>query len=86
MTDTSSPLTPAQMLAIHREIWDMPTLSRKHPEIIEHLADRYEVHFGMVSDVIVVHKDENRIEGFDTTDVRVAVDTLLAREAGQDPR
>lgn len=73
-------MTVEQMLATHREVWDMPTLAEKHPEILKHLDAKYEVHFGMFSDVIVYHRATRTPEGFETTDVRVAVETLLERE------
>lgn len=71
-------LSAAQMLDLHREVWDMPTLTEQYPSIVEHIADRYEGHFDMF---IVVPKDTGIPEGFTTTDVRVLVETLLAREA-----
>lgn len=74
-------MNAAQMLEVHREVWDMPTLAEAHPEILKHLDSRYEVHFGMMSDVIVIHKATRKTEGFATTDVREAVATLLEREA-----
>lgn len=76
--------SPADMLAIHRQVWDMPTLAAEHPTVLKHLASRYEVHFGMLrtgSDVVVVHVASGVAEDMHTCDVRVAVETLLAREA-----
>lgn len=79
MTDQ---MTPQQMLARHNMIWDMPMLARHHPEILDHLAERYEVHFDSASQVVVLDKTTGTAERFDTIDVRVAVRDLLAREAG----
>lgn len=74
-------MNAAQMLEVHREVWDMPSLAEYHPEILKHLDSRYEVHFGMMSDVIVIHKEGREIEHFSTTDVREAVALLLEAEA-----
>jgi hypothetical protein len=79
-------MNAAQMLAAHTECWDMPTLAEKHPEVIEHLSARYEIHFGMVSEVLVidkvtgVHEWMQALDGKPCFDVRVAVETLLVRE------
>lgn len=73
-------MKPAEMLALHREVWDMPTLMEQNEEILKHLDSRYEVHFGMMSEVIVIHKATREIEHFTTTDVREVVATLLERE------
>ena len=73
-------MSPAEMLAQHREVWDMPTLMETAPEVLQHLHERYEVHFGLVSEVIVVHRDTGLPEHFTTTDVREVVVTLLERE------
>lgn len=73
-------MSAAEMLAAHKEVWDMPTLAEQHPEVLQHLASRYEVHFDMASQVVVVHKATGASERFATTDVRVAVETLLTRE------
>lgn len=73
-----------QMLAKHREVWDMPTLASEAPEIIEWLSERYGVVFpeDFTGQVYVVHtQDGHRMEKMGTTDVRVAVATLLDRAA-----
>ena len=79
-------MTAAEMLAAHTECWDMPTLAERHPEVLTHLAERYEVHFGMVSEILVidkttgVHEWMKDLDGRPCFDVRVAVETLLCRE------
>jgi hypothetical protein len=80
-------MTAAEMLAAHTECWDMPTLAERYPEVMTHLAERYEVHFGMVSEILVIDKATGAHEWMQTADgkpcfdVRVAVETLLCREA-----
>lgn len=76
-------MTATEMLALHREVWDMPTLAEQHPAVLHHLAEHYEVHFDMASQVVVVHKATGAAERFATTDVREVVATLLQREAGE---
>lgn len=79
-------MNASQMLALHTETWDMPSLMEQHPEVIEHLDRRYEIHFGMCSEILVIHKDSGAhewmkaLDGKPCFDVRVAVETLLVRE------
>lgn len=73
-------MKPAEMLAKHREVWDMPTLMEQEPEVLQHLDSKYEVHFGIASEVIVVHRNPHKVEGFPTNDVREVVAILLERE------
>lgn len=80
-------MNAAQMLALHTECWDMPTLAERHPAVIEHLSAKYEIHFGAVSEILVIHKTTGvhewmqALDGKPCFDVRVAVETLLCREA-----
>lgn len=79
-------MSAAEMLALHTEVWDMPTLMEQHPEILKHLDSKYEVHFGMCSEILVIHKASGvhewmkALDGKPCFDVRVAVETLLCRE------
>ncbi len=74
---TACTLTTADVLAVHREVWDMPTLAETRPDVIAWLAQRFEVHFGMMSDVIIVDLATGRPTGHPTTDVREALLTTL---------
>lgn len=75
-------MTSEQMLAKHREVWDMPTLGETQPEILDHLAARYDVVFPemFTGQVYVITKATGAMEKMGTTDVREAVATLLERE------
>lgn len=74
---TTATLTPAEILAAHNETWDMPTLMESRPDILAWLSARFEVHFGIVSEVIIVHKATGKTRPTTTTDVRVALRDLL---------
>jgi hypothetical protein len=75
--ESGAPLTATDVLAVHREVWDMPTLAETRPDVIAWLEARFEVHFGMMSDVIIVDKATGRPTGHPTTDVREALLTTL---------
>jgi hypothetical protein len=75
-------LTAADVLAAHREVWDMPTLCESRPDVLAWLEARFEVHFGMMSDVIIVDKATGRPTGHPTTDVREALLTTLTGLVG----
>lgn len=79
MTDQHPGFDASEALAVHRATWDMPALNETRPDIIDWLAERYRVDFDMASQVVVVHLPSGRPEFFETTDVRVAVETLLRR-------
>lgn len=74
--------TAADVLAVHRDVWDMPTLGAQHPEMIEWLSERYEVVFpeDFTGQVYVVHRATNVLRKMNTTDVREALVTLLEEE------
>lgn len=76
-------MSATEMLRVHRKVWDMPALLELAPEIVEHLAARYEVVFpeDFTGQVYVVTKATGVMEKMGTTDVREAVATLLSREA-----
>jgi len=73
-------LTAADVLALHVQVWDMPTLATEHPAAIAWLAERYEVIFGMLSEVALFDKRTATAVAYDTTDVRVAVQRALEAE------
>lgn len=81
-------MSVAKMLEVHREVWDMPSLLELAPEVVTHLAERYEVVFPemFTGQVYVEHKHDGsyRLEKMGTTDVRVAVAALLEREVAQE--
>jgi hypothetical protein len=87
-------MTPEEMLDIHRQVWDKWALP---DEVFNHISERYQFEFekpGLPCPAIVHHRDESRIEQglpmverLQTEDIRHAISTLLAREAGLlDPR
>jgi hypothetical protein len=70
-------LTPAEVLALHQEAWDMPTLNREHPEAIAWISERVLVDFDMASQVVIVDRATGAPTFHETSDVRVAVRTWL---------
>ena len=70
-------LQAERALIVHRQVWDMPSLAERHPEVLNWLMSRFEVHFGMMSEVIIEDLVERRVRPFATNDVRVALETLL---------
>ena len=79
-----SELNVNDVLEIHLKTWDMPTLANNNPEVIDWLAARAEVHFGMASEVIIVDKDTMRPNAYSTTDVRIALKSWLEGQLEDD--
>lgn len=81
--------TAAEVLAVHRETWDMPTFAERHPAMLEWIAERWGVLFpedftGQVYLYLVDLSDESQpVRKMDTTDVRVALEAVLVEEAAE---
>jgi hypothetical protein len=76
--------TAAEVLAVHRETWDMPTFAERHPAMLEWIAERWGVLFpedftGQVYLYLVDLSDESQppVRKMGTTDVRVALEAVL---------
>ena len=77
LTVQSEFLTPATVLALHREVWDMPALIVKHPHVTAWLLARWEVHFDDASRVVFYDKATGHSTRTASTDVREALVSLL---------
>lgn len=77
----ASSMSAEQMLKAHQEVWDMPSLAEKHPEVVGWLSQRYDVVFpeDFTGQVYVITKATGEMEKMGTTDVREAVTMLLQR-------
>ena len=70
-------ITAESALTALESCWDVPRLVAERPDVAAWIEGRVEIHFDMVSDVVLVDKRGGAVIWCGTNDVRVALAAWL---------